>query len=215
MRVPLVCGVPAEVRAELARRLSVVESSDARCVAHAGKCCLCERLSSPVLDEDDDGTVLAIAFDRPWALVGAALCETDTRRPSKRRETEHATKDVTMAERRRRASHVAARRSKTTCGAVSRNCRMARSPVGACTALVRNSHCSLLLHNDEKKTCNRTRSQPRGYNGASGAERERSARQRGAANETGRFFKPFLRVSLFACNLRLYAECEQVRPKPA
>ena len=75
VRVPQVCGVPAEVRAELARRrLSVVvASSDARCVAHAGKCCLCERLCSPVLDEDNDGAVLTIAFDRPWALVGAAL----------------------------------------------------------------------------------------------------------------------------------------------
>ena len=112
--------------------MSVVASSDARCVAHAGKCCLCERLSSPVLDEDDDGAVLAIAFDHPWALVGAALCETDTRRPPKRREPKHATKDVTMAERRRRTSHEAERRSKTTCGVVSRNCRMARSPVGAC-----------------------------------------------------------------------------------
>ena len=71
VRVPLVCGVPAEVRAELARRLSVVASSDARCVAHAGKCCLCERLSYPVLDEDDGGAVLVIAFDHPWALVGA------------------------------------------------------------------------------------------------------------------------------------------------
>ena len=79
VRVPLVCGVPAEVRAELARRLSVVASSDARCVAHAGKCCLCERLSSPELDEDDDGAILAIALDRPWALVGAALCKTDTK----------------------------------------------------------------------------------------------------------------------------------------
>ena len=74
-----VCGVPAEVRAELARRLSVVACSDARCVAHAGKCCLCERLSSPELDEDDDGAILAIALDRPWALVGAALCKTDTK----------------------------------------------------------------------------------------------------------------------------------------
>ena len=134
VRVPLVCGVPAEVRAELARRLSVVASSDARCVAHAGKCCLCERLSSPVLDEDDDGAVLAIAFDHPWALVGAALCETDTRRPPKPQTTRNRTHNqrATMAERRRRTSHVAERRAKTTCGALSRNCRMARSPVGAC-----------------------------------------------------------------------------------
>ena len=73
VRVPLVCGIPAEVRAELARRLSVVASSDVRCVVHAGKCYLCERLSSSVLDEDDDGAVLAIAFDRSWALVGAAF----------------------------------------------------------------------------------------------------------------------------------------------
>jgi hypothetical protein len=107
VRVPLVCGVPAEVRAELARRLSVVASSDARCVAHAGKCCLCERLSSPVLDEDDDGAVLAIAFDHPWALVGAALCETDTRRPPKPQTTRNRTHNQRCNYGRAATAHVA------------------------------------------------------------------------------------------------------------
>ena len=181
---------------------------DAQCVAHAGKCCLCERLSSPVFDEDDDGVVLAIAFDRPWALVGASLCETETRRPPKRRETKHATGDITMAERRRRTLHVAERRSKTTCGAVSRNCRMARSPVGAC----RIRPCAKLPllppppQQRQKKSCNRIRSQPRDDNERWRCERRRKwhrgRTQRTAAAGDGKrdrpLFKPFF-LSVFVC----------------
>ena len=106
---------------------------------------------------------------------------------------EHATNDVTMAERRRRTSHVAERRSKTTCGAVSRNCRMARSPVGAC----RSRPCAklpLLPPSPQRLKKKRRHATEHAANhatitsgGASGAEGERSAQQRGATNGTAAF----------------------------
>ena len=64
---------------------------------------------------------------------------------------------------------------------------------------MRNSHCSMLLHNEgggghaTEHSANHAAIMSGGdvSDGASSAEGERSARQRGGANGTGRFLKPF------------------------
>ena len=71
---------------------------------------------------------------------------------------------------------------------------------------MRNSHCSMLLHNEgggghaTEHSANHAAIMSGGdvSDGASSAEGERSARQRGGANGTGRFLKPFFfKLSLF------------------